>query len=269
MARLALAAASCLFGLGCATAHNYLGRNEPRYAGGHAPAQGRAMPSALRIVTFNIEYAKRMPPAIRALREHPALRDADLVLLQEMDAASVEAVAGAAGLNYVYYPGSRHPGTGRDLGNAVLTPWPIEEDWKVLLPHTSRILRQGRAAVGARVRIGGRAIRVYSVHFGSPLGISGGQRRAQAEAVLADAGQGADPVVIGGDLNSEGLGKAFVAEGFQWPTKHVGGSRGSYSFDHVFARGLGPGEARAGVARDVAASDHRPVWALLAFAPAP
>ena len=267
MVRFVIAVTSCALGLGCATADNYMGGNEPRYSGRHARAQPRPVPAALRVVTFNIEYAKRMPPAIQALREHPALRDADLLLLQEMDAAGVEAVAAALGLNYAYFPASRHPGTGRDVGNAVLSPWPIEEDWKLLLPHASRILHQGRAAVGARVRIGGRAVRVYSVHFGSPFGISGEHRRAQAEVVLAHARQSADPVIIAGDLNNKGLGHAFVAAGFQWPTKNVGGTRGSFSFDHVFARGLGPGKAQAGVARDVDASDHRPVWALLAFAP--
>ena len=210
-----------------------------------------------------------MPPAIAALRDHPELREADLVMLQEMDAPSVEAVAAALRLNYAYFPASRHPGTGRDVGNAVLTPWPIEEEWKLPLPHRSLILGQGRAAVGARVRIGPRAVRVYSVHFGSPLGISGSQRRAQARALLADARSSPDPVVIAGDLNSHGLGGAFVAAGFRWPTKDVGGTRGSFSFDHVFARGLGEGETTAGVARDVEASDHRPVWTVLPFAPAP
>ena len=224
------------------------------------------MPAALRIVTFNIEYAKRMPPAIEALRGHPDLRDADLLMLQEMDGPSVEAVAAALSLNYAYFPASRHPGTGRDVGNAVLTPWPIEAEWKVPLPHKSRILSQARAAVGARVRIGAHTVRVYSVHFGSPLGISGSQRRWQARTLLDDAGSDGGPVVIAGDLNSHGLGGAFAAAGYRWPTEKVGGTRGSFSFDHVFARGLGAGKFQAGVARDVEASDHWPVWVLLPFA---
>ena len=262
-------AASCAFAIGCATADNYPGAAEPRYAGVRPAPEARPTPDLLRVVTFNIEYAKRMAPAIRALREHPMLRAADLLFLQEMDSPSVAAVAEALGLNYVYYPASHHPGTHRDVGNAVLTPWPIEEDWKVLLPHQSRILHQGRAAVAARVRIGGRIVRVYSVHFGSPLGVSGGQRRAQAEVVLAHARQSPDPVVIAGDLNSHGLGRTFVAAGFAWPTDTVGGSRGSLSFDHVFTRGLEPGRSWAGVARDVEASDHRPVWAVVPFGPGP
>ena len=49
--------------------------------------------------------------------------------------------------------------------------------------------------------------------------------------------------------------------------KDVGASVRGFSFDHVFARGLGAGRWRAGVAADVKdASDHRPVWAVLASA---
>jgi len=85
-----------------------------------------------------------------------------------MDAPNVEAVARALGLNYVYFPAARHPETGRDFGNAVLSPWPIEEGWKLFLPHPSRLVGLVRAAACARVRIGRRAVRVYSVHLGRP-----------------------------------------------------------------------------------------------------
>jgi endonuclease/exonuclease/phosphatase family metal-dependent hydrolase len=254
---------------GCATAHNYLERDAPRYEGSHAPPRQPVTPAALRVVTFNIEYAKRMAAAIAALRERPELRDADLLLLQEMDHPGVESVARALGLNYAYFPASHHPKTKRDLGNALLSPWPIETTWKLPLPHTSRLLHQARAAVAARVRIGQRAVRVYSIHFGSPFGISDGKRRDQARAVLDDARDSPDAVVIGGDFNSKGLGKMFVAAGFLWPTERIGATRSWLSFDHVFVRGLGPAEFSAGVVRDVHASDHRPVWAVLACSPAP
>jgi endonuclease/exonuclease/phosphatase family metal-dependent hydrolase len=105
---------------------------------------------------------------------------------------------------------------------------------------------------------------VYSLHFGSPLGVSGGQRRAQAEVVLDDARDSADPVVIGGDLNNKGLGKLFRAAGYLWPTEHVGSTTRIFSYDHVFVRGLGTTAGTAGVVREADdASDHRPVWALI------
>ena len=254
----------CTFG--CATAENYRDGAGPRYEGSHAKARESAPVTTVRVATYNVEYALRVPQALEAIRASRDLRDADVLLLQEMDAAGVETIARALELNYVYFPASVTPKTHRDLGNAVLSPWPMDAASKLLLPHESRIIHQARAAVSVRVTIGGRAVRVYSVHFGSPLGISGGQRRAQARAVLDDARTRPEPVIIGGDLNSHGLGRVLVADGYAWPTERIGGTRGSFSFDHVFARGLAA--TGAGVVREAKeASDHRPVWATLEFAP--
>jgi endonuclease/exonuclease/phosphatase family metal-dependent hydrolase len=255
---------------GCASASNYLDPREPRYVGGpEAPADTRETAAAgrasIRVVTFNIQFAKRVDEAIAGLRETPALRDPDLLLLQEMDAAGVQRIAAAFGFNYVYYPASRHSGTGRDLGNAILSPWPIDDDAKLPLPYVSRGLGQARAAVSARVRVRGRDLRVYSLHLGAPFGASPGERRAQADRVMADAAARGLPAIVGGDLNSHGLGRRFVEAGYAWPTRDVGGSVRGRSFDHVLVRGLRLAPAtRAAVARELAdASDHRPVWAEL------
>lgn len=249
--------------LGCAHAVNYLDPTGPSYAGGAAPARA-APPAAIRVVTFNIEYGKRVELALAALRERPELRDPDVLALQEMDAAGVAAMADALGLNHVYYPATRHPKTGRDLGDAVLSPWPIVEHWVLRLPHPSRIVRQARVAVGARLRVGETLVTVYSLHLGSPLGNSNGQRRAQAEVVLRDARGRPDPVIVAGDFNSHGLGKSFLAAGYRWPTEKVGHTTRSFSFDHVFVRGLDGWSASAGtILLNPPPSDHRPVWVLL------
>ena len=247
---------------GCASVHNYLEPEGPRYAGGPSPAPA-ASPRAdgsLRVVTFNVEYAKRIPEAIAALRADP-LREADVIALQEMDAPGTAAIAEGLGLNYVYYPASR-PSTGRDFGNAVLSPWPIEASHKVLLPGFSRGSHQARAAVSASVRVDGRRIIIYSVHLTSPWGMGGGGRARQVDAILADAAGIADPVILAGDFNSHGVGERVVARGFLWPTRKVGHSIGPFSYDHIFIRGLQPaGDAGAGVARiGPKASDHWPVW---------
>jgi len=119
------------------------------------------------VVSFNVEFGLRIPEAIRALQAEPALRAPDLLLLQEMDAPGVEAVARALGLNYVYYPSSVHPTYKRDIGTAVLSPWPVEDRSKVQLPHTSRLSGHARAAVAATVRVAGRPVRAYSLHLGT------------------------------------------------------------------------------------------------------
>jgi endonuclease/exonuclease/phosphatase family metal-dependent hydrolase len=260
VARLSTAVVLALaLGQGCATAHNYLEPGGPRFTGGHGVPTDPD--PAIHVVTFNVEYGKQVDRAIEALRQDP-LRGADVVTLQEMDGSGVEAVARALAMNFVYYSASRHPKTGRDLGNAILSPWPIEDSRKVLLPHPSRIVKQARAAVAATVRVDGLAVRVYSIHLGSPLGISGGKRRDQADVVLADARTSAYPVILAGDFNSKGLGDHIQAQGFDWPTKGVGRTIGPFSFDHVFVRGLRLRDPRStGVAREgPKASDHRPVW---------
>jgi endonuclease/exonuclease/phosphatase family metal-dependent hydrolase len=257
-------------GLGCGAAHNYLEPDAPRHAGGPGNAQPGPEPDGpLRVVTFNVEYARRIAEAIAALRTPPLL-GADVVALQEMDAPGTVAVAQALGLNYVYYPSSRHPQTGRDFGNAVLSPWPIEESHKVLLPGRARVSQQARAAVAAVVKVGGRRIAVYSVHLTSPWGMGGGGRARQADAVLADAEKSAHPIIVAGDFNSSGIGKRFRARGFDWPTERVGDSAGPFSFDHVFLRGFSSWpKSIAGVAKaGPRASDHWPVWTFLPRPPA-
>ncbi|HJS57349.1 MAG TPA: endonuclease/exonuclease/phosphatase family protein [Vicinamibacteria bacterium] len=247
---------------GCVTAYNYLDPNGPRFEASFG--QIPDVEPAMRIVTFNIENGRHVQRAIAGLRDRPELCAADVLALQEMTTSGVESIARSLALNAVYFPASRLEG--HDRGNAVLSPWPIEASWKVLLPHRTRIANNARAAVAARLRVDGRAILVYSVHLGSPLGLSGGERREQAEAVLADADRSPqEPVIVAGDFNSRSVGEVFVRGGFLWTTKGVGSTIGLFSFDHIFIRGLGNGAGiTAGVAREVRdASDHRPVWAVL------
>jgi endonuclease/exonuclease/phosphatase family metal-dependent hydrolase len=253
---------------GCGKAVNYRDPEKPRYdgRGGVAPA---SVPKVLRLVTFNIAYAVHVDRALVALRHHPDLRWPDVLFLQEMDAPGVEAIARALALNYAYFPVSQHPKTDRDFGNAVLSPWPIEEAWKVALPHESLLLGQARAGVGAHVRIGDRRLRVYSLHLGAPIGTSGGERKDQASALVDDAVKEPLPTILAGDFNSYGLGRYVASRGFSWITESVGitARRGPFKlkFDHILARGLRPTkDACCGVAREVSeVSDHYPVWALV------
>jgi len=258
--------AAALVASACATASNYLDPEGPRYVGGRATAT-QPRPS-LRIVSFNIEYAKHIDAALTLLREEP-LRDADVIALQEMDAPGVERIAAALDLNYVYFPSSLLSDTGRDFGTAILSPWPLLEPRKLVLPHASRIKGGRRAATIATLDRGTDRYRVYSVHLPSPLGVSGAQRRDQVWTILTDIGTSSDPVLVLGDFNTREVGRLFEARGFLWLSKAVGtttrraGMR--FSFDHIFARGL-PGSAtfETGAIRDNrGASDHRPVWAVV------
>ena len=273
----ALALAAVTAPSACASARNYsdpagpwyethYGRSSAGPSGdGEAPAGGAAA-DTVRVVTFNVAHAERIDRAIEVLSRTPSLAAPDLLLLQEMDAPGTERIARALGMNSVYAPVSVHPHDGKDFGNALLSPWPMERPRKLLLPHESRAVHQRRAATVATVLVRGRRLRVYSVHLETLLRLGGSARREQAQTLLEDARLSSDPVVIAGDLNSRGLAPLIEAGGYAWLTRDVHDTAGFFDFDHVFARGLRPaGRPAAGVEESRGASDHRPVWALLRF----
>jgi endonuclease/exonuclease/phosphatase family metal-dependent hydrolase len=247
----------------CAAARNYTDPDEPRYV----TRYGRvASPDeVIRVVSFNVKFAEKVDEAIAVFRETPALRAADILALQEMDAEGTERIAQALGMNSIFFPAAIHPKTGRDFGNALLSPWPLEDMRKLILPGQSRFTGLKRTATVATVRVDGRPIRAYSVHLETPIHLSSKGRRGQVLALLEDADSSSDPVVIAGDFNTRGLHQPFEDLGYLWLTRNLQNTSGWWELDHIFARGLRPpGPATAGVAEDTHdASDHRPVWALL------
>jgi endonuclease/exonuclease/phosphatase family metal-dependent hydrolase len=262
-----LLGAAAMLALACGRAANYADPERPRFAGQYAV---RAAPdSVLRVVSFNIQFARHIEAAIALLGLEAKLRAPDVLALQEMDEAGVERIGRALTLNYVYYPSAVHPVSGRNFGNAILSPWPILESRKLPLPHRSVYRDLERAAVVATIEVGGEAVRVYSVHLETLFALGDRERRDQVRAILADAARSPDPVIIAGDLNSHDLGAMFKAAGYAWPTARVGPTIAAFSWDHIFTRGLGrDAVAGAGAVRDTrGASDHRPVWVELAPAP--
>jgi endonuclease/exonuclease/phosphatase family metal-dependent hydrolase len=272
---LALCAAS---GAGCARAVNYLDPAAPFHAfrpeiAARAVAPGPGAP--FRVVTFNVAHAIEIDRAIEVLRLTPELRGADVVALQEMDAPGAERIARALGFHSVYFPSGVHPAHRKDFGCAVLSPWPLEAPAKVLLPHGARVSGLRRAAAAATVVRGTVRVRVYSVHLPAPVSISPGSRREQLRVLAADALRHEGPLVIAGDFNSHGAAEELAKAGFRWTTRETGATTRlrllglnvkGLAYDHVLARGL---DAYAtGVVQDNrGASDHRPVWALLAPPP--
>ena len=221
--RLAAALAAAL-GLGCASAHNYLDPGGPRYEFGREAAPPPApLPAApLRVVSFNIAYAIEIDRALEVLRGTPALRQLDLLALQEMDAPGTERIAKALGLNAVYFPSGVHPKHERDFGCALLSPWPLVEPRKLVLPHGARGSGLRRAATIATVVRGSERFRAYSVHLPSPLAVSGGSRREELRVLAADASASTDPVVIAGDFNSHDKVEELERAGLDWLTRRLG-----------------------------------------------
>jgi endonuclease/exonuclease/phosphatase family metal-dependent hydrolase len=250
---------------GCARATNLLNPTSPAFSGEYAPRlPDTAATSHIRIVTFNIKLARRIDRAIEVLRSD-SLRDADILALEEMDDTGVDRIARALHLNYVYYPGSIHPTDRRYFGPAVLSRWPIERSWKVLLPHQPGFRHQLRTATAAEIRLRGLRVRVYAVHLATPYRFSDAARADQVRTILADASGFHGPVVIAGDFNSYGIGQLLVRHGYRWLTSRLDPTISFFSWDHIFVRHLSPARpASAGVVRQVhGASDHRPVWTVV------
>jgi endonuclease/exonuclease/phosphatase family metal-dependent hydrolase len=178
-----------------------------------------------------------------------------------MDELGVERIARRMKLNYAYYPGSIHPTDHRYFGPALLSRWPIERSWKLILPHEGLFRHQRRTATAALLRIGNVRVLAYAIHLEPQIKISEAARRDQVLTIVRDAARFADPVVLAGDFNSEGIGRLLVAQGYRWVSSGVGPSISFFSWDHIFVRRLVP--ERAGVVRQVrGASDHKPVWAV-------
>lgn len=246
---------------GCRLATNYPDPVSPRYGGAAPVVKPPAHSDTLRIVSFNIEYAMHTRDAARILSTAANLRDADVILLQEMTAPATKFLADSLHMRFVYYPAVYNRLIGHDIGNAVLSRWPIIEDRKLILPGRSRYAKTQRIATAATLRIGSQNVRVYSTHFGTPADLDWAGRVAQLHGIIDDA-VAYPVVVIGGDMNSKDIGRIARKSGYLWPTDTIPPGNSFGRLDHFFVRGLSPATSRGvgthHVSRSV--SDHSPVW---------
>ena len=90
---------------------------------------------SFRIVTWNMHYADKMEQAIAALEDVAELRDADILLLQELDAQGVVDIAQRLRYNYVFYPAVFNRQRQKAYGNAILAKWPLTTPAKIPLPN--------------------------------------------------------------------------------------------------------------------------------------
>ncbi len=225
----------------------------------------------MRIVTWNIRFGEGVEAAIEALTTRDQLRNADAYLLQEMDGPGASTLAAALGCHHVYAAASVHPRTGRDFGNAVLSPWPLDGGEEIELPHKARVTGQPRIALKATARHDDSDVVLCSIHTETPA--LGPTRRQEQFAALSRETSTWDtsPAIVGGDFNTvtqrgvraltatfERVGFAHASVGATTTLRRAGRN---FTLDHVFARGLTPVES--GVVRQIDASDHAPVWVVL------
>ena len=264
MVWLAAGAASC--------AHqgvNYPTTPGPCIAGPPTAEPAGRGSDTLKVVTWNIKWGIEAEAAAQMLANEEALRDADIIILQEMYEDAVQLVAARLGAGYVYYAATLHPRLKRHVGNAILSRWPITGDRKLVLPHDARFIGTGRAAVIGTVTVRGNPIRVYGVHFATAIAVGDNGIRDQLRTVMRSADSTAGPVLIAGDFNSTRAGGLLLDEGYTWHTRRIGPTAaGGLALDHIFTRSISVASSRVGsIDRDHLPSDHRPVWALITIAP--
>ena len=255
--------------LSCGTAVNYLEPDSPRYSGTFTE-KAPVLNDTLTVVSFNIKFSDKINRAKFELNTYEPLKNADIILLQEMDNEHTREIAAALQYNYVYYPASIHPHHEKDFGNAILTKWPITNDKKVILPFEDSRTKTRRIAVAAALNIGEFEVLAYSTHLATIW--SGEEKRMlQEDAILKSIPQHYPYVVIGGDFNTltggrlENLEEKFSQYGYTRVTEGIGKTVKAWPFkfqtDHIFIKGFQPVDS--GTVEESVASDHIPIWVKL------
>lgn len=275
-------------GSGCASyGFNYLHPELPRCAETLRTFEEEvADTGTFEFVSFNIKFGEEPQKAMQTLAKND-LDDADVLVLQEMDLPSTRLIARELGLNYVYYPMAVHPKSGRQFGSAILSPWPIRDDRKILLPRIDSSDDIQKMAVVATVWIQGVRVGVVNVHL--QTGLTPVETGSQLQ-VVAGCAWGDDNVcpqagapmlaetpyyIVAGDLNTTGSAHIEVAQtvlGWRGLRRVSGiGSTVKFLFrfgrlDHIFVSEplevLGSGHGSGFFATG---SDHQPIWAELRF----
>jgi endonuclease/exonuclease/phosphatase family metal-dependent hydrolase len=186
-----------------------------------APARPR-----YRAVAWNIERGTQYEGQLEALRNHPQLKDSDLLLITEADAGMArsanrmvaEDLARELGMTQVFAPcyialgkgsGVERQITGENTlglhGNAILSRYPMSDVRLIALDNgidkmahnEQRLGRQ--AAVSARIDFPNLSVRAVSVHLDAQ---STQRHRCEQMRAVLDATPGDLPVIIGGDWNT-------------------------------------------------------------------
>lgn len=260
---------------GCQSIENYQEQSEPLFSGAYA-GPPPTFNGTLKIISWNIKFSEQTETAIAELSEVEALKDADILLLQEMDEAGAEVIAQALHYNYVYFPASIHSHHGKNFGNAILSMWPLSNPQKIILPHQNPKNNQIRIATSAVVTVGDIHISTYSVHT-ETVWLSPTKRHEQILKLIESMSNISEYIIVGGDFNTVtpqsivNLDRRFEQIGLTRASTGAGHTfeRGGLNFtmDHIYTNGMAAREN--GVWADTQASDHYPVWAIVAVSREP
>ena len=237
----------------------------------------------LKIVSYNIRWrsGEELQKIIRWLKDAAGTRPA-IIGLQEVDRAKnrservnhPKALADALGMHYAWTAPQTKSGSEEETGVAILSPYPLADVTRIVLPHPGPGGRL-RVAIGATARIGKTSIRIYSVHGETRLPI--GKKAEQLKAVLDDVQKFPKemPAIVLGDFNTwespavDRARKLFSAAGFTTPFpddestffRKVLVFDMKLKLDWIWVRGLAP--SSYGIDRSLTVSDHFPLWTVV------
>jgi len=245
----------------------------------------QALPRELRVMTFNV-HGEPGDVIAGALRSDRALRDADLIMLEEVhrDDRTGDWCSGACrlarqlGFHAVFAPGHDN-GRGSD-GVAILSRAPITSAQVIELPYFDVHFNSGRrVALAATVNLGDRPITVYAVHLDNRL--TAGDRRTQVMPVLLHAARQRTPIIMAGDFNTNPFTwishvlpiltttqdnrlEALVRQhGLSTPLEDSGPTSRflGMKLDAIYTRGFETVRFATSNAKEI--SDHLAVWAVM------
>ena len=241
--------------------------------------------SGYRVVSYNIEFAENFEEAIDLFKES-MLKDFDVLLLQEIDEHATDSLAKELKCVYVFYPTIFHPKKGKNVGNAILSKWPIVNHRKLILPNPAwyPVLKEfknywfRKMATVAEIYLDYKVVAFYSTHGAAIKPTK--SRGSIAKAISDDINRNQYNVgVVAGDFNTVGMGdiaavvRPFKNEGLEWATKSVGQTIGkirwmlsfykkdAFQADHIFTKGFTVLNSGKVVNNEI--SDHYPVWVSL------
>jgi len=240
----------------------------------------------LKVVSYNIRWrgGEDLKRVIELLRADAELGGAAIIGLQEVDrdkkrtkrVNTARAIADALGMNYAWAAPPSKEGEEEETGVALLSPHPLSDVVRLVLPHEGPGGRR-RAAVGATVHVGPTPVRAYSVHAETRMPLE--KKIEHWRAVLDDLArhEKIPHAVIVGDFNTvkgkdvRAARRLFTEAGFTTPFPDDRATFKvfflDFKLDWLWLRGFDHGEF--GIDRQVGISDHWPLWAKANLRPPP
>lgn len=237
---------------------------------------------ALRVVELNT-HGQPGHVLAEAFRSDAALRDADVIVLEEAHRIGERCSAACVLATELGYHAAYAPGHVQDDGTdgvAVLSRAPIRTPEVIELPYVNVHVNDGRRiALAATIDTADGPVTVYAVHLENRVTVA--QRRRQMEPVLAHAATQHNPTIIAGDFNTspftwvghllpiptgtqdDRLEELVRAHGFDTPLAGSGPTSHfmNMKLDAIYTRGFATLAYAVDRAQDV--SDHLALWALL------